>query len=117
MAKLCFVLTTGPYQFQAWDTVSQLASAALDKGHEVSFFMYLDGVYNLIKHQKYDDLPVLPRDRFASLAKRGAKIVACGICTNARGLEGGKEYIEGAKVGGLPDFAEMVGEADRVVTF
>jgi sulfur relay (sulfurtransferase) complex TusBCD TusD component (DsrE family) len=36
---------------------------------------------------------------------------------NARGLENGKDYIEGVKVGGLPDFAEILGEVDRLLAF
>jgi len=48
--------------------------------------------------------------------EKGAKIIACGICVNARGLEGGKEFIDGVRVGGLPDLADMVSDADTVIT-
>ena len=50
------------------------------------------------------------------LAAKGAEIIACGVCVNARGLQGGKDYVEGVRVGGLPDFAEIVGEVDRLIT-
>ncbi len=116
MGKLGILLTLGPFQFENWDTAASIAEAALDKGHEVQMFLYLDGVYNPIKHQTFPDLDVMPKDRFANVIAKGANIVCCGICVNARGLEKGKDYIEGAKVGGLPDFAEMVGEVDTLVT-
>lgn len=116
MAKLGLLLTSGPFQFQQWDTAASLAEAALDKGHEVRVFLYLDGVYNPIKSQTFPDLPVMPKDRFAGLVGRGAQIIACGVCVNARGLEKGKDYIEGVKVGGLPDFADIVGDVDRLIT-
>ncbi|MCL5962327.1 MAG: DsrE family protein [Chloroflexi bacterium] len=116
MAKLGFLLTLGPFQFENWDTATSLAEAALDKGHEVKMFLYLDGVYNPIKYQTFPDLDVMPKDRFASLVSKGATIITCGICVNARGLEKGKDYIEGVRVGGLPDFAEIVGDADRLIT-
>ena len=116
MAKLGILLTLGPFQFENWETAANLAEAALDKGHEVDIFYYLDGVYNPIKYQSFPDLPVMPKDRWAKIAERGAKIIACGICVNARGLERGKDYVEGVRVGGLPDFAEIVGEADRLIT-
>src|SRR3990172_1141859 len=116
MAKIGMLLTLGPFQFENWDTAASIAEAALDKGHEVHMFLYLDGVYNPIKHQTFPDLPVMPKDRFATLVAKGAKIIACGICVNARGLENGKDYIEGVKVGGLPDFAEIVGDVDRLIT-
>jgi len=115
MSKIGFLLTGGPFQYQHWETAFNIGEAALDKGHEVQLFLYLDGVYNPIKHQTFPDLPVMPKDRLATLVEKGAKVIACGICVNARGLEKGKEYIEGIIVGGLPDFAEMVGEVDRLV--
>ena len=116
MAKIGLLLTLGPFQFENWDTAASIAEVALDKGHEVQMFLYLDGVYNPVKHQTFPDLPTMPKDRFAGIAAKGAKIIACGICVNARGLEKGKEFIEGVKVGGLPDFAEIVGDVDRLVT-
>lgn len=117
MATIGFLLTGGPYQTEHWETVYNLADAALAKGHGVKIFNYLDGVYNPIKHQTFPDLDVLPKDRFSDLVARGAEIISCGICVNARGLEGGKDYIKGVRVGGLPDFAEILGEVDRVLAF
>ena len=116
MATLGFLLTTGPYQHQNYETLAKTAEAALDKGHQVRIFMYLDGVYNPIKLQKFPDMDLLPVHRFEKLVAKGAEIIACGICVNARGLEGGKDFIDGVRVGGLPDFAEIVGEVDRLVT-
>jgi len=116
MAKLGILLTSGPFQFQNSDSAVSIAEAALDKGHDVSIFLYLDGVYNPIKYQTFPDLDVLPKDRFAALAARGVTIIACGICVNARGLQKGKDYVEGIRVGGLPDFAEIVGEVDRLIS-
>lgn len=115
MAHLGFVLSLGPYQFQNWETVYNLSRAALKKEHRVSIFLYLDGVYNVIKHQTFPDYPVLPKDKFAELKNSGAEILACGLCTNARGLQSGKEFIEGMRVAGLPDFAEILGKVDKLV--
>ncbi len=116
MAKLGILLTTGPFQFENWETAASIADAAVAKGHEVSFFYYLDGVYNPIKYQTFPDLAVMPKDRVAALVEKGVKVTACGICVNARGLEKGKDFIDGVKVGGLPDFAEIVGESDALIT-
>ncbi|MFQ5803289.1 MAG: DsrE/DsrF/TusD sulfur relay family protein [Candidatus Methylomirabilales bacterium] len=115
MAKIGLLVTAGPFQFQKWETAVNLADAALDKGHEVRVFFYLDGIYNPNRHQSFPDLPVLPKDRFAKLVERGAQLIACGICVRARGQKG-EDYIDGVPVGGLPDFAEMLGEVDRLVT-
>jgi tRNA 2-thiouridine synthesizing protein D len=115
MAKLGVLLTLGPYQFENWETAYNISNAALDKGHEVQMFLYLDGVYNPIKYHTFPDWPEMPKDKFAELVKKGAKIIACGVCVNARGLEKGKDYIDGITVGGLPDFAQIVSEVDSVV--
>jgi tRNA 2-thiouridine synthesizing protein D len=117
MAKIGFLLTLGPFQFENWDTASNIAEAALDKGHEVQFFFYLDGVYNPIKFQTFPDLEVMPKDKWARILDKGAGITACGICVNARGLEKGKDFIDGVRVGGLPDLAEQISEVDRLLTF
>lgn len=117
MAKIGILLTAGPFQFQNWDTAFNIGEAALDKGHAVKYFLYLDGVYNPIQHQTFPDLDIMPKDRLARLLEKGAEVIACGICVNARGLQGGKEYIPGVTVGGLPDFADIVSEVDRLLTF
>jgi tRNA 2-thiouridine synthesizing protein D len=117
MASIGILLTSGPFQYEHSDTVCGIAKAALEKGHEVRIFKYLDGVYNPIKHQTFPDLDVMPKDKYAELAELGAEIICCGVCVNARGLEGGKGYIDGVRVGGLPDFAEIVSEVDHLLSF
>lgn len=116
MARIGILLTAAPFQFENWETAVNIADAALEKGHEVEIFLYVDGTYNPIRLQTFPDLDVLPKDRFAALLKRGARVIACGICVDARGLAGGKDYVEGVLIGGLPDFAEIVGEVDRLVS-
>lgn len=112
------LLTEGPWQTQNWKIAEEIALAALEKGHKVKIFYYLDGVYNAIKHQRFpgtkeENLPISGVKR---IVEKGGEIVACGICVNARGLENGKDYIDGVRVGGLPDFADIMGEADRLIT-
>ncbi|MBU0733876.1 MAG: DsrE family protein [Proteobacteria bacterium] len=115
MAKISILLTEGPWQTENYEVFARLAEAALDKGHEVEGFWYIDAVYNAIKHQKFPVDVTLPVERMKALIEKGAKITACGICVNARGLEGGKEFIKGVPVGGLPDMADMVSESDAFV--
>jgi tRNA 2-thiouridine synthesizing protein D len=118
MAKIGFLLTEGPWQTENYKVFTKFATAAMDKGHEVQAFWYLDGVYNPIKHQQFPGTEEenLPISGMKVVVGKGAQIVACGICVNGRGLQGGKEFIEGVRVGGLPDFAELMGEVDTLVT-
>lgn len=116
MATIGLLLTAGPFQTEHAETAFRIAEAALDKGHAVRMFLYLDGVYNPIQYQTFPDLDVMPKDRIQTLLRKGAEIIACGICVNARGLQNGRDYVEGVVVGGLPDFAEIIGECDRLIS-
>ena len=116
MATIGILLTAGPFQFENWETAVDIGEAALARGHGVKYFLYLDGVYNPIEHQTFPDLDSMPKDRVQALVAKGAQVIACGVCVNARGLQKGKDYIEGVQVGGLPDFAEIVSEVDQLVT-
>lgn len=118
MAKIGMLLTEGPWQTENYKVFTKLASAALEKGHEVEAFWYLDGVYNPVKHQTFPgtDEENLPVSGMKKIVAQGAKIICCGICVNGRGLQNGKDFIEGIPVGGLPDFADIMGEADVLIT-
>ncbi|MBW1943088.1 MAG: DsrE family protein [Deltaproteobacteria bacterium] len=116
MARIAIFLSEGPWQSENCEIFASLAEAALDKGHEVEGFFYMDGVYNAIKHQTFPGGVTVPVERMKRLVEKGAKICACGLSANARGLEYGKEFIEGISVGGLPDMSEMVSEADAFIT-
>ena len=116
MANINFLLTEGPFQTEKWSTAAKIAAAAIKKGHKVTFFCYLDGIYNGLSTQKFADWDKVPGDYYKELVDTGAEIVCCGICVNARGQQDGKYFYEGIKVGGLPDWAAFVGGADRVVT-
>lgn len=117
MGVLGIMLTDGPWQTERWETVTKIAEAALDKGHGVKLFLFLDGVYNPIKHQNFPDFTEQPVDSFKRLTEKGAMIVTCGICTNARGLQDGKDYVDNIKSAGLPDYSEFLGDATSVITF
>ena len=116
MAKLVIFLTEGPWQSENCEIFVRLAEAALDKGHEVEGFFYMDGVYNAMKHQTFPGGVTTPVERMKRIVDKGARICACGLSANARGLEFGKEYIDGISMGGLPDTAEMASEADTLIT-
>lgn len=115
MARIGILLTAAPFQFENWETAVNIAEAALDKGHEVAFFLYIDGVYNPVRQQSFPEPIVLPHERFMTLLERGARVIVCGICARIRGLERA-DYVEGVVVGGLPSFAMLIGEVDRLVS-
>jgi tRNA 2-thiouridine synthesizing protein D len=114
MSHIGILLTASPFQFENWETAVNIADAALEKGHTVSFFLTVDGVLNPFQRQFFPLHKALPRERFSAAVDRGARVLICGIAAQMRGLNGG-DYIRGVTVGGLTDFALMLTEIDRLV--
>lgn len=52
MAKLLIILCDTPFQSERVEHSLNIAEVALSKGHEVSFYLFMDGVYNLMTSQK-----------------------------------------------------------------
>lgn len=114
--KLGILLTEGPFQTQHHQTATEIAKAALEKGHDVEMFLFLDGIYNVISTQAMPYAENQPVDHFKEVLRLGGKIIACGVCVSARGFEGGHDFIEGAEVGGLPQLSEQIDQADRFIS-
>ena len=114
--NLGVMLLTSPYTFQNSHTFYDLCKAALAKGYGVKVFLFVDGVNNAKMNQDPDpDRPM--NDKFQELADEGVQFQCCGLCTSARGFaQGGEDFISGVEVTGLTEFAEIVGEVDRLIT-
>lgn len=117
MAKLLIILCDTPFQSERVDHALSIAETALDKGHQVSFYLFMDGVYNIVKSQKGEAYRTRPiSERFMDLIVRGAKVTCCRLCMDLRGLE--EEMIpEGVITGGFSDLDDEIGEADAVLSF
>ena len=112
--KIGFLVLTAPYTFQNMDTALSLAQAALDKGHECQFFLYMDGVIsttNYIKSGNDRNIPNLMQ----ALMTKGVKFVPCGVCCNYRGVRQA-DTQSGIKQAGIAALGLMVKECDRVIT-
>lgn len=96
--KLAILLTTGVEAEDGY-TVRQLSEAAVALGHEVDIFLMDDGVYQL--------------PRLLALTQQGVRITMCSHNVHERGLA----RVEGVLFGGQPDWAEIVRDADRVISF
>ncbi|MGE5619181.1 MAG: DsrE family protein [Sphingomonadaceae bacterium] len=95
---LAILLTSG---FESADkhTALRLAEAALAQGHHVKLFLMGDGVYSA--------------SIFGNLAQKGASVVWCSHNAQQRGLL----PVQGVSAGSQFEWAEMVAQADRVVSF
>ena len=122
MAHIGILLTGGPFDSQRWRTAYELGRAALDKGHHVTYFHYLDGALVPVADQTLPDcsdsglFDEMPTELFQELLEDGATVLCCGLCVDARGIDAETDYPEGIEVGLLPDLADILGDADRVIS-
>ncbi|WP_254533699.1 DsrE/DsrF/TusD sulfur relay family protein [Natrinema gelatinilyticum] len=122
MIHVGFLLSGGPFDSERWRTAYELGRAALDAGHEVTYFHYLDGAYVPVSDQHLPDCSdaslydEMPTEKFQDLIDDGATVFCCGLCVNARGIDAETDYPDGVEIGLLPDLADMLGEADRVIS-
>jgi tRNA 2-thiouridine synthesizing protein D len=110
------ILTGGPYQTQRWDTACRIADAALSRSDKVTFFLFLDGIYNALGTQVFPVLQKLPMEFFKDLQAKGAEIFACEVCSYNRGLDEGKDYLKGIKIVSVAFVAGMASMCDRMIT-
>lgn len=116
MTHFGIVLTGGPYQTQRWETACNIAKAAIDKSHKVTFFLFLDGVYNALATQVFPSIEKLPMNHFKELQSKGADIFACEVCSYNRGLDEGIGYYSGVNIVSAAFAATLVSRCDRIVT-
>ena len=110
MATISFLFFSGPYQSESPETVTELAKAALEKGHKVKIFCYMDAVNNVMMSQKKVPGVTNMEEQFRELIAKGAEVRLCTLCMLVRGT---KDTIEGATKAGTPDIAEMAEGSER----
>lgn len=110
-------LCESPFQHESAEQVCEIAQSALSKGHKVSIFMMMDGVYNPVKSQNGAPFNTTSiSDRMTNLLKQGVKISACRVCMELRGVTE-TMYPEGITAGGIFDLSELMAESDIVLNF
>jgi len=117
LGKLLIILSDPPFQSERVEHALRIANTALDKGHRVSFYLLMDGVYNIITSQKGEAFRVMPiSERLKELMVKGTRVTCCKLCMELRGLE--ESMIpEGVIVGGISDLNDEISEADSVLSF
>jgi len=117
MGRLVILLCDAPFQSERVEHSIRIAEAALAKGHNVFFYLFMDGVYNVIKSQDGNAFRMRPiSDRFSELIAKGAHVSCCKLCMDLRGV---KENMipQGVKVTGLAELSAQMAEADSLVSF
>ena len=116
MGSIAFLVLSGPYTFQGTHTLIQFANAALNKGHSISIFFFVDGVNNENKNIKAEEGMIDIPMELRALHDKGVKITACSACSEYRGITE-QDIIDGAEIAGLATFSEYYDAADKVIVF
>jgi sulfur relay (sulfurtransferase) complex TusBCD TusD component (DsrE family) len=117
MGKLLMILCDSPFQSERVMHVIEISKAAIKLGHRVSIFLFMDGVYNMLETQRGEVFKVNSiTEELATLAKMGARIMCCKLCSELRGLGGSMkpDFVEDTGVGELN---EEYSDSDAVLSF
>ena len=88
MGKLLLLLGKTPFHYELSEHCFQIARAAVEEGHKVSLFLFIDGVYNLLKTQNGDIFKVKTAyEEMNELIDLGVKVSCCKLCTELRGIK------------------------------
>jgi len=117
MGRLGILFFNGPYQAESAETVCKLASTALDKGHEVRIFCYMDAVNAALENQKDIGGIYNIEKGFKEILEKGATVRLCNLCLLVRGTMKNclKRECGDIKRAGTPDLATIIEETDKLV--
>ena len=120
MARLLFLVTTGPENPTRVALALLIARSAVGKGHEVDVFFGGDAV-GLLRDETMDATQGVGtgslREHYSALADGGARFHASAMSSKARGL--GEEQLGGKQVAFVKpdDVVDLTVAADRVLSF
>jgi tRNA 2-thiouridine synthesizing protein D len=115
MAKMVIMIFESPYGREKAYTALRFALTALTDGHEVTVILIQDGIFIGKKDQKPADYPNL-MDYLQNAISEGLKVIACGVCCNARGMNL-EDFIDGITIVGMHEIVQAVTESDKTLSF
>ena len=119
MANIGILFFAGPYQAQASETVCKIANAALDKGHSVRIFCYMDAVNAVLRNQKKIEGIYNVEEGFREILDKGAIVRLCNLClvrgTMKNCLDKKDCGDADVKRAGTPDLAKIIELTDKLI--
>lgn len=116
MNKLGLFLKSAPFTSARGNTLLSIAKAAIDKGIQVTVFLDLDGVLQVLNTQKSLEILEVPNVKFSDLVEKGAIVYVCNTCLNERGLFDPELFNQGIRIGTTEEIAGILGDVDKLVT-
>jgi sulfur relay (sulfurtransferase) complex TusBCD TusD component (DsrE family) len=117
MKKLLIILCATPFHSDKVDQTIKISDAAINNKHEVSIFLFMDGVYNMTLTQ--DGAPFKIQSvsqRLQDLIEKGAAVYCCKLCKILRGIT--DEMISpDIQASGIAELNDLIAEADAVISF
>ena len=116
--KILIVINDAPYGTEKAYNALRMAMT-LQKEHnevEVLIFLLADSVGCAIPNQKTPQGYYNIERMLKSVINKGAKVKACGGCSEARGISE-LNLIEGLEISNMKEFSNWFVEADKVLTF
>lgn len=114
MAKLAIGVFPGVVGNMVYDFSLKLASAAKDKGHDVSLWFSGNASGSILAGQKHLKDYSTAEGPLKALLEKGVEICACEACSNARGAKKDNS-IEGIQWNAMHWYLAAIHSADRVL--
>jgi len=116
--KILIIINDAPYGTEKAYNALRMAMTLQKENPEVQVLIFLlaDSVGCAIPNQKTPQGYYNIERMLKSVIQKGAKVKACGGCSEARGISEMK-LIEGAEISNMKEFSNWVVEADKVVSF
>lgn len=114
--KILIILNDGPYtnekSYNGLRTGIQLFNQI--KNIQISYFLFSDSIGLTIQNQKPSATKYNAGELIEELIHRGAIIKICKSCMEARG---DATQIEGVEISNMAEYAELISDADKIITF
>ncbi len=104
MTRFSIMIFEGPYGREKAYTALRFALTALLDGHDVNVILIQDGVFLGKTEQNPADYPN-HLEYLENALEEGLKVIACGVCCNARGLKA-QDLIKGITIVGMHEIVE-----------
>ena len=117
--KILFIINDAPYGSEKPYNALRMAMM-LQKEHadiaEVHIFLMADAVTCALPNQTTPQGYYNIERMLKVVISKGGQVKACGICSEARGING-LTLIEGAEISTMSQLTQWMNEADKVLTF
>lgn len=117
MSSLLFFYKSAPFTESRFDTLCNLAAAAIEKKIDVSIFFDFDATFTTVATQQSFEMFMLPKDRISELMELGANIYLCEICSAMRGVKHFDIHTEGINFISMEKLSSIIAKTDKVISF